>query len=415
MLNSDRQSKSPLIGSGPDEIGAHDVALPTLRAIRTRDYRPVRALAPGFRKRAEAAEEARRIPNELAQELLAAGIARILVPPRFGGYGLGLDIWFEVAREISKADASHGWCASLIIHHPHIIGMFPEEAQQAVWADGPDVAIAASVQPRAKVKREHGGYRVSGQDLAFASGVGHSSWVFIGGFVHDAGVPEWKFFLIPPGGYTVRDTWFTAGMRATGSNTIVTDNVFVPDTRVISLPQLRDGAGPGGALHESPIFRTPFFFYSPLTFAAPMLGAAQGAYDYFRDWTKTRTAAGGAAVADKTSVQVRMARAAADLDAAELLLRRAALLPHAPQGAPRSLLARSVRDYARAAELAVAAIDTLIALSGTAGFATSNPIQRAWRDIHFASMHVGLNTENNFAHFGRTELGLPPDPTQPYF
>jgi hypothetical protein len=30
-------------------------------------------------------------------------------------------------------------------------------------------------------------------------------------------------------------------------------------------------------------------------------------------------------------------------------------------------------------------------------------------------MHVGLNTENNFAHFGRTELGLPPDPTQPYF
>ena len=375
----------------------------------------VRALAPGFRKRAEAAEEARRIPNESAQELLAAGIARILVPPRFGGYGLGLDIWFEVARELSKAAASHGWCASLIIHHPHIIGMFPEEAQQAVWADGPDVAIAASVQPRAKVKREHGGYRVSGQDSAFASGVGHSSWVFIGGFVHDAGVPEWKFFLIPPGGYTVRDTWFTAGMRATGSNTIVTDNVFVPDTRVISLPQLRDGAGPGGALHESPIFRTPFFFYSPLTFAAPMLGAAQGAYDYFRDWTKTRTAAGGAAVADKTSVQVRMARAAADLDAAELLLRRAALLPHAPQGAPRSLLARSVRDYARAAELAVAAIDTLIALSGTAGFATSNPIQRAWRDIHFASMHVGLNTENNFAHFGRTELGLPPDPSQPYF
>jgi alkylation response protein AidB-like acyl-CoA dehydrogenase len=204
-------------------------------------------------------------------------------------------------------------------------------------------------------------------------------------------------------------------MRATGSNTIVTDNVFVPDTRVISLPQLRDGAGPGGALHESPIFRTPFFFYSPLTFAAPLLGAAQGAYDYFRDWTKARIAAGGAAVADKTSVQVRMARAAADLDAAELLLRRAALLPHAPQGAPRSLLARSVRDYARAAELAVAAIDTLIALSGTAGFATSNPIQRAWRDIHFASMHVGLNTENNFAHFGRTELGLPPDPSQPYF
>jgi hypothetical protein len=30
-------------------------------------------------------------------------------------------------------------------------------------------------------------------------------------------------------------------------------------------------------------------------------------------------------------------------------------------------------------------------------------------------MHIGLNTENNFAHFGRTELGLPSDPRQPFF
>jgi 3-hydroxy-9,10-secoandrosta-1,3,5(10)-triene-9,17-dione monooxygenase len=390
---------------------------PSPPPVQTRDeiIDRIRALAPGFRKRAEAAEEARRIPDESVVELLDAGIARILVPRRFGGYGLGLDTWFDVAREISKADASHGWCASLIIHHPHIIGMFPEEAQQAVWANGPDVAIAASVQPRATVTREAGGYRISGRDSAFASGVGHSTWAFIGGFVHGPGAPEWMFFLIPPGDYTVRDTWFTAGMRATGSNTIVTNIVFVPSTRILSLSDLRDGTGPGGAVHASPIFRTRFYFYSPLTFATPMLGAAQGAYEYFRDWTKTRTAANGASVADRTSVQVGMARAAADLDAAELLLRRAAQLPHAQEAPSSQLLARSARDYARAGELAVAAIDTLIALSGAAGFATSNPIQRAWRDIHFASMHVGINTENNYAHFGRTELGLPPDSSQPFF
>jgi 3-hydroxy-9,10-secoandrosta-1,3,5(10)-triene-9,17-dione monooxygenase len=375
----------------------------------------VRALAPRFRKRAEAAEDARRLPDDSVAEMLDAGIARILVPPRFGGYGLGLDTWFDVALEISKADASHGWCASLFIHHPHIIGMFPEEAQQALWADGPDVTIAASVHPRAKATRVAGGYRVSGRDSAFASGVGNSSWSFIGAFAQGTGAPEWMFFLIPADDYTVRDTWLTAGMRATGSNTIVTDNVFVSDTRVISLAQLRDGKGPGGALHDSPIFRSPFYFYSPLTFATPMLGAAQGAYEHFRDWTRTRTAPNGAAVAERASVQVQMARAAADLDAAELLLRRAALLPHTLQGPSSQLLARSARDYARAAELSVAAIDTLMTLSGAAGFATSNPIQRAWRDIHFASMHVGVNTENNYAHFGRTEFGLPPDPTQPFF
>ena len=201
----------------------------------------IRALAPRFGGRAEAAEEARRIPGELVQELLDAGIARILIPPRFGGYGLGVDTWFDVVREISKADASHGWCASLIIHHPHIVGMFPEEVQQAVWAEGPDVAIAASVLPVTQVTREDGGYRVSGQHSAFASGVGHSSWVIVGGFVPDGVTPYWAFFLIPPGEYKVRDTWFTAGMRATGSNTIITDNVFVPSTRVLSLSDLRDG------------------------------------------------------------------------------------------------------------------------------------------------------------------------------
>ncbi len=375
----------------------------------------VRALAPRFRKRAEAAEDARRLPDESVADMLGAGIARILIPPRFGGYGLGLDTWFDVALDISKADASHGWCASLYIHHPHIIGMFPEQAQQAIWASGPDVTIAASVHPRAKATRVAGGYRVSGQDSAFASGVEHSAWSFIGAFVQGTGTPEWMFFLIPAGDYTVRDTWLTAGMRATGSNTIVTDNVFVPDTHVISLAQLRDGKGPGGALHDSPIFRTPFYFYSPLTFATPMLGAAQGAYEYFRDWTRTRTAPNGAPVADRASVQVQMARAAADLDAAELLLRRAAGLPHAREPLSSQLMARCARDYARAAELSVAAIDTLMALSGAAGFATSNPIQRAWRDIHFASMHVGVNTENNYAYFGRTEFGLPPDPSQPFF
>ena len=45
-------------------------------------------------------------------------------------------------------------------------------------------------------------------------------------------------------------------------------------------------------------------------------------------------------------------------------------------------------------------------LSGSAGFAATNPIQRAWRDLHFAGSHVALSAENNYAHFGRLELGL---------
>jgi alkylation response protein AidB-like acyl-CoA dehydrogenase len=237
----------------------------------------------------------------------------------------------------------------------------------------------------------------------------------LGGMVQDGAAPGWTFFLVPPGDYTVRDTWFTAGMRATGSKTIVTDNAFVPHSRTLRLPELRDGKTPGSALYPDVIFHTPFFYYAPISFAAPMLGAAQGAYELFREWTKKRKTQTGAAMAETTAIQVRMARAAADIDAADLLLRRAVSVTDAPQLYSPALLARSVRDFARVSELTVAAVDALVALSGTAGFDASHPLQRAWRDIHFMSMHISVNAEMNFAHFGRIELGLGRDANRPWF
>ena len=213
------------------------------------------ALAPTFAGRADAAEQARRLPAESARDLLDLGLARILMPARFGGYELDFKTWHDAVLAISRADASHGWCASLIVHHAHLVAQFPEECQQAVWADGPDVAIAASFAPRAQAVRVPGGYRVSGENSSFSSGVDHSTWVMVGAMLPGEGAPEWVFFMIPPGDYTVRDTWFTAGMRGTGSNTIVTDNVFVPETRMLRLTDLRQGRGPGAALYDNPIFR----------------------------------------------------------------------------------------------------------------------------------------------------------------
>lgn len=384
-------------------------------AARQKLLERVRTLAPAFAERAEAAERTRQLPAASARDMLDAGLARILMPARFGGHDLDFATWLDAVLDISKADASHGWCASLITHHAHLIAQFPEETQKAVWADGPDVAIAASFAPRAQATRVEGGYRVSGANSSFASGVGHSSWVMVGALLQGGGAPEWVFFMIPPGQYQVRDTWFTAGMCGTGSNTIVTDNVLVPEGRMLSLTDLRQGKGPGAAMNASPINRAPFFFYAPLTFAAPMLGAAQGAYEHFREGTKTRRAVDGSSVAEKTSIQVGMARVAADLDAAELLLRRSTHAHEAPEAEIPQALARSIRDFARVSELSVGSIDALMAMSGTAGFATSQPIQRAWRDIHFAASHISLNTETNYAHFGRIELGLPRDPSRPFF
>jgi 3-hydroxy-9,10-secoandrosta-1,3,5(10)-triene-9,17-dione monooxygenase len=389
----------------------HDAAEGTHDAVLAR----IRSLTAGIREHAAAAEDTRTIPREVVDALLAAGITRILIPQRFGGYGLGLDTWFEVVREIGTADASHAWCASLMIHHPHYVSQFSEAAQKAVWADGLDAPIAASIQPVGRVMPVDGGYRLSGQ-FPFASGINHSRWLIVGALLETNGRPEAVFFLIRPGDYKVLDTWFTVAMRATGSNTAVCEDVFVPDDFTIRLSDLREGKAPGGALHDHPIYRAPFVSYAPLTFVTPILGAAQGAYQMFRDWTKGgRRGMRGGAVAEIASVQVRLARAAADLDAAELLLRRVAEVAQAPTQPSLEIRARSMRDCSRAVELCVDVVDTLIGMSGTAGFAVSHPIQRAWRDIHFAATHVALNPEQNFAHFGRVELGLPRDPHLPFF
>jgi hypothetical protein len=49
--------------------------------------------------------------------------------------------------------------------------------------------------------------------------------------------PERKFFLIPPGEYEIRDLVYSR-MQATGSKTIVSHDVFVPNARALSLSNL---------------------------------------------------------------------------------------------------------------------------------------------------------------------------------
>jgi 3-hydroxy-9,10-secoandrosta-1,3,5(10)-triene-9,17-dione monooxygenase len=387
-----------------------ETATPTGRVSKQDMIERAKALGPAFRERALAAEGVRRISPESAGELIDNGLARMLVPARLGGSELGVDAWFEVMREIGRADASHAWCAGLMAHVPHMLLHFGEESQQAIWGEGPDVPTAGSIMPLANVVAVDGGYRVSGQ-APFASGVTHSTWVFVGGFLPEEGPPSAAMFLIPPGEYEVSDTWFTSGMRATGSHTIVTDAVFVPAAHVLRVSDLREATGPGRACNPGGIYGLPFVSYAPLAFATPMLGAAQGAYDDFLAWVKSKKVPGGGRLADSPTLQGAIGRISGDLAAAELLLRW--VVDTAGDKAATSLDHRRtcMRNYSRAADLIVDAIDGIVKLGNTFSFAESNPIQRAWRDIHFAAAHVSLQGEINYAHWARGDLDLPTPPT----
>lgn len=370
-----------------------------------------KALAPAFRERASVAEQDRRISAESAAELLEAGFARMLVPRRLGGTDLGIDAWFEVMLEIGRADASHAWCAGLMAHVPQMLLQFGEEAQQSIWSDGPDVPTAGSVMPLAKVVVADGGYRVTAK-APFASGVTHSTWVFVGGFLPEDGPPTAAMFLIAPDEYEISDTWFTSGMRGTGSQTIVTDDVFVPAAHVLRISDLREASGAGSALSSSGFTQLPFVAYAPLSFATPMLGAARGAYDDFLAWAKDKQVPGGGRLAETQALQTALGRISGDLEAAELLLRWVVAAADDLEVATSMEHRRAcMRNYSRAADLIVDATDRIVKLGTTSSFAESNPIQRAWRDIHFAAAHVSLQGDINYAQHARGQLDVPTPPT----
>ena len=239
----------------------------------------------------------------------------------------------------------------------------------------------------------------------------HSAWAFVGGFLPDEnGAPEWSWFLIPAEDYAVLDTWSTIAMRGTGSNVIETSGVFVPEHRVLRVRHIIEGDVPGPRPSDNPLYRLPIASYGPLGFSTTILGAAQGAFEEFREVTETRRAPDGSLVAERPRIQRALGKLAADIDAAELLLRRSIEVAEAPTPPDPDLRARSLRDFAHAAQLCLGAIDELVAMAGTAAFAGTSVLGRAWRDIHFMAANLGISADNNYSHWGRITLGLERDP-----
>ncbi|MCU1645756.1 MAG: hsaA 1 [Nocardia sp.] len=363
-----------------------------------------RALLPQIRERAAITEALRAVPSDSIKEIIAAGLGgRILAPRKYGGDELSLDTMYEVSRELGRACASTAWCAALLPHDAHMVGFFPQEAQEAVWAEGPDTTVAASLAPAATVQKVDGGYQLTGRH-GFASGVDHASWVIVSGLIKDGGRPANHHFLVKPGDYTIDDDWYAAGMRGTGSKTIVIEDIFVPDGFVLPAAALVAGDGPGSEVNQGPLYRQPLALHAGLTFLGPMMGTALDAYDHFVDWARGR-----AQTANSEIVQEAVAKTAADLASAQLTIRRILLAARTSGRLEVADRAEILRDYNRVAELLVESVDRLFALSGTSGFKESSPMQQKWRDIHMMASHVSF-TRANFQHYGRIALGLERDP-----
>lgn len=373
----------------------------------------IRELLPVLRERAQEAEDARRVPEESVKSLQETGFFKLLQPKTFGGLEADPVSFYTAVKLVASACGSTGWVASILGVHPWHLGLFEAQAQQDVWGDDSDVRISSSYAPMGKADVVDGGYRLSGR-WSFSSGCDHATWVLLGGPVFKDGKPvDFCTYLVPISDYTIEDVWDTVGLRGTGSNDIIVNDVFVPKHRALSFIATSKCKTPGQEINPGPLYKLPYGSVHPSTITAPIIGMAQGAYDAHVEYQgkRVRAAYAGEQSKEDPFAKVRIAEAASEIDAAWLQLTHNIdeLYQLACKGEklPFSTRLRVRRDQVRGTERAIFAIDRLFENSGGRALQAGTPIQRFWRDAHAGRVHAANDAERAYVMFGTGAFGLP--------
>ncbi|MBF4996326.1 flavin-dependent monooxygenase [Nocardia sp. BSTN01] len=372
----------------------------------------VRDLLPAIGERAVTAEQERRVPAETIRELTEAGVFRMLQPSRFGGAEESPVAFYEVIRSIATVCPSTAWVSSVLGAHPWQLALFDPRAQQDVWGEDPDTLVSSSYAPTGKLTPVDGGFEMSGR-WSFSSGCDHADWAFLGAVVpNDKGGADYLTVLVPRIDYRIEDVWHVSGLSGTGSNDIIVDKAFIPAYRAYSAADQSALVGPGQEVNTAALYRISFASVFSNTITAPIIGAAQGAYESHlqRQRERVRLSYGGQKVADDPFAQVRIARAASEIDAAILQQERniSEQLRYAEAGEeiPYELRLRTRRDQVRGTERAIYAIDLLFENSGGHSIRKPNVIERNWRDAHAGNAHVINDVERALAMYGQGEMGV---------
>ena len=228
-----------------------------------------------------------------------------------------------MSSTLGQACGSTAWATTLINVCGWLLGVYPEQAQRDVLEADPDARICGVVAPSSTTQAVDGGLTVTGQ-WGFASGCLHSQWAMLGVPVVDERGEQIDqgLALIPMSDLTIKDTWYVAGMRGTGSNTLIAEDVFVPSHRILSVSKAIGGEY--GTEHtDEALYRSAFVPVLSLVLVGPQLGLAKGALNDVK-----ASLAKGKGISytfyekatDSGSTQINVAEAASLIDTAELHL-----------------------------------------------------------------------------------------------
>ena len=372
----------------------------------------VKELQPLIQKNAAQGEKDRRVVEESIQALTDAGIFKIAVPKRYGGYETSMRTMLDVSAAVAEADGGTSWVVTLTNVCAWMVGLFPQQAQDDVFGANPDAKVSGVVAPTATTRKVDGGRRVTGR-WYYNSGSLHADWAEVGIPVTDTAgqVIDHGLALIPTTETTLEDTWFVAGMRATGSNCIVADDVFVPEHRVLSVNAAIGGDYPSELTGQEPLYRSSFVPILALVLIGPQLGMGRAALNFVTSKAAKKPISYTfyEAQADSVGFQLQIAEAAQLIDTATLHAYRAAddIDQAAARGVYPDFLTRArVRaDTGLVADKVKQAIDILLSAHGAGSFAEASPLQRIWRDSAVAARHAVITPLISYEVYGKALLG----------
>jgi 3-hydroxy-9,10-secoandrosta-1,3,5(10)-triene-9,17-dione monooxygenase len=353
-------------------------------------------LAAGLMERQAETEQRSFYAEDVHEAFKNAGLYRILVPRRYGGFELGIDVFLRVSMALARGCPSTGWMYCLgAAHALPVASLFGERAQDELFAS-PDFIAPLMIMPSGVAARGNGGWTLSGT-WRYGSGSPYATH-FLG---HTMVGDEPMFFAAPRSQWRRLDDWHgQLGLRGSGSHSIAMDNGRIPgyltiERTHVSATEVAEGT-PGRDLHGNPEYAGGPLSFMNLETAALAVGMAQGALDAYEELMRHRTTLlpPFASRAHDPDYQFWYGEATGLIATAE-----AAVL-----SASRQWSERCVGGFTREQDLRLTAIcrhvirlcwraveEILFPTAGSSAVRQGERIERVWRDMSMFHSHSGIS------------------------
>ena len=104
-------------------------------------------LRPLLARNAARAERDRRLPPENVEALQAANLFKVMVPRRWGGYGVPLPTTLSTFAELAKGCSSSGWVTMIIGGVTYYASLLPDRGQEEIFADSANSRVCGAGSP----------------------------------------------------------------------------------------------------------------------------------------------------------------------------------------------------------------------------------------------------------------------------